>query len=225
MAKAAEHQKPNVSIDVVLFTIRGGRLHVLIARRAADARVFPGKFALPGGYVHVDEDQDLMATVRRVLKQKVGLTAPYLEQLATFGGAYRDPDGWSIAIAYYGVVPESYVEPVLGQDVRLVPVDELPPLPFDHPEIVSTGVKRLRGKSGYSSLPAFLLPETFTLNELQEVYEQVMGVRLEKPTFRRKVEAQGFVEAIPGEMRGGAHRPAQLYRRVGETLREFDQVF
>lgn len=217
----SERPQPITTVDVALFTLCQTRLSVLLARRARDP--FAGSLALPGGFVHVEEDNDAAATARRVLRDKVGLTAPYLEQLETFTGKFRDPRGWSCSIAYYAVVPEARVATVAG-DVVLAPVDELPALPFDHAAIIAKGAKRLRGKSSYSSLPTYLLPETFTLNELQMVYEQVMGTALEKPTFRRKIEAQGFIAAVPGQMRTGSHRPAQLYRVVAETLREFHQA-
>lgn len=217
-----ERPQPITTVDVALFTLRQARLCVLLARRAREP--FAGSLALPGGFVHVEEDDDAAATARRVLRDKAGLTAPYLEQLESFTGKFRDPRGWSCSIAYYAVVPEAQVAAVLGEDVVLAAVDELPALPFDHAAIIAKGAKRLRGKSSYSSLPTYLLPEMFTLNELQTVYEQVMGTALEKPTFRRKIEAQGFIAAVPGRMRTGSHRPAQLYRVVTESLREFHQA-
>ena len=218
----SDYESPIETVDVAIFTVRGGRLCVLLARRAKDP--YAGVFALPGGYIHPEEDDDVAATARRVLRDKIGLAAPYLEQLYTFSGKFRDPRGWSSSVAHYAVVPEALVGGALGDDVRLVPVDELPALPFDHNDMVAMAVRRIRGKSSYSSLPTFLLPEEFTVDELHAVYQQVLGVDLPKPTFRRKIEAQGIIVPVEGKMRVGPHRPAQMYRASHDTLREFDQA-
>lgn len=207
MPQAEGWPTPIATVDVALFTLRHGALSVVLTRREAEPH--KGQLALPGGFVHVDEDADATATARRVLKQKANLAAPYLEQLYTFAGRERDPRGWSLSIAYYALVPDSRLT---APALEVPPVDKLPPLPFDHAAIVAAAVERLRGKSTYSSLPGFLLPETFTISELREVYEQVIGIRLDKASFRRKVEDQGIVEEVRGQRRGGAHRPAQLYR-------------
>lgn len=217
----SEFQSPIATVDVALFTLSERRLCVALARRPAQADVFAGAFALPGGYVHVDEDDDTEASARRVLATKLGLVVPYLEQLYTFSGKFRDPRGWSVSIAYYAVTPASALT---GPDVRLVPVDDLPALPFDHGRIVGQAVERLRAKAGYSSLPTFLLPAKFTLDELYSVYCQVIGTDLNKVSFRRKIENQGIVAAIPGEKQHGAHRPAQMYRVAATRLKQFDQM-
>jgi 8-oxo-dGTP diphosphatase len=198
---------PIATVDVALFTLRAAALSVVLTRRENEP--FKGALALPGGFVHVDEDADATATARRVLREKASLAAPYLEQLYTFAGGARDPRGWSVSIAYYALVPDARL---IAPALEVLPVDKLPDLPFDHAAIIASGVARLRGKSTYSSLPGFLLPETFTISELREVYEQVIGVHLDKASFRRKVEDQGIVEEVKGQRRGGAHRPAQLYR-------------
>lgn len=217
----AEYETPIATVDVALFTLAEGKLRVLLARRPDDARVYPGVMALPGGYIHVEEDDDADACARRVLRGKAGLAAPYLEQLYTFTGKFRDPRNWSLSIAYYAVVPAAEL---VGPNLRLVAVDDLPALPFDHNDIVAMAVRRLRGKAAYSSLPTFLLPPKFTMDDLHCVYQQVMGVELNKVSFRRKIEQQGIVVPVPGEKQHGAHRPAQLYRVADDTLKEFDQT-
>jgi ADP-ribose pyrophosphatase YjhB (NUDIX family) len=209
------------TVDVALFTLREGRLCVVLLRR--QNQPYKGRLALPGGYIHVDEDGDALETARRVLRQKTGLVSPYLEQLYTFSGAFRDRRGWSLSVCYYALVPEGSLVPAPGVEIELVPADDIPALPFDHNLIVATAIERLRGKSTYSSLPAFLLPALFTLTELQEVYEKVLGLRLDKATFRAKIEAQGIVEPAQGMKRGGAHRPAQLYRLAAQGLTEFER--
>jgi hypothetical protein len=105
-----------------------------------------------------------------------------------------------------------------------VAADRVPALPFDHNAIVAAALARLRGKASYSSLPAFLLPRTFTLSQLQDVYERVLGQTLDKSSFRRKIEAQGMITPVDEMVRGGRHRPAQLYRLNDRTLTEFDRL-
>ena len=209
-----EYERPNVTVDVALFALRKGRLCVLLAPRTAEPHA--GVLALPGGYVHVDEDADTEATARRVLMQKIGTAVPYVEQLYTFSGIARDPRGWSVSVAYYALLPEGSV--VLPEGALFMPVDAVealdPPLPFDHLAIVAKAVERLRGKSTYSGLPLFLLGREFTMREVQAVYETVLGETLPAASFRRRVEEQGLVRAR-GYMRvGKANRPAQLYEAV-----------
>lgn len=224
-----DYPKPNQSVDVVLLTLHQGHLCVLLAPRPSESDLFPGALALPGGYIHTDEDDDLLATAHRVLRGKAGVAVPYMEQLYTFSGKYRDPRGWSTSVAYISVVPALVLEAVHGagpEAPRLYPVETVPALPFDHNEIVKRAVVRLRGKSTYSSLPTLLLPKMFTMSELRTVYEQTLGLSIPKVTFRRKIEALGIVEPVCGLVQAkGASRPAQFYRRTSEALMEFDQAF
>ncbi len=206
------------TVDVVLLTIVDGRLSVgLLAR---DAAPFEGVMALPGGYVHAQEDLDTHGAAVRTLAAKLGLSSPYLEQIATFSGIARDPRGWSLSVAYAALVPQSRLAtPAAG--FSLTPVDELPQLPFDHTHIVEVAVRRVRNKSAYSSLPLHLCGEQFTLPELQSVYEAVIGESLNKVSFRRKMHELQILEAIPDTLaRGNAHRPAQLYRLRPEYRRK-----
>lgn len=180
---------------------------------------------MPGGFVRVDEDASTHEAARRILKDKSGTEASHLEQLATFSGPFRDPRGWSISVAYYALVPADELAAALEEDdVRIWPVGALPALPFDHREIIDTAVARLRSKSSYSSLPAYLLKGMFTMAELQRVYEEIVGEQLDRTSFRRNILAQGVVESVEGAVRKGSHRPAQLYRRAGDTLRAFDRT-
>ena len=199
------------TVDVVLLTLEQGALKVALVRR--DREPFAQALALPGGYVHAQEDVDAEASAARVLRDKAGLeNSPYLEQLATFSGAVRDPRGWSVAVAYCALVPAEVLAQAAAR-LQLVPVDRLPPLPFDHRQIVDAAVQRVRSKSQYSSLPVHLCAEPFTLPQLQAVYEAVLGEPLNKVSFRRKVDELAMLEPVPGALQtGGAHRPAQLYR-------------
>jgi len=197
------------TVDVVLLTLLDGALHVALLPR--DKAPFAGVLALPGGYVHAQEDANTQASAVRVLAAKAGLVSPYLEQLATFSGPQRDPRGWSISVAYCALVPSSVLQQSHG--LQLLPVQNVPALAFDHAAILATALERVRSKSLYSSLPVHLCAQPFTLPQLQSVYESVLGEPLNKVSFRRKMDELGMLEALPGQLQtGGAHRPAQLYR-------------
>ncbi|MFZ4790377.1 MAG: NUDIX hydrolase [Candidatus Competibacteraceae bacterium] len=212
-------QQPWVMVDTALFTILEERLCLLLARRQEPP--FEGVPALPGGFVHVEEDIDTTMAARRVIRGKLGIDAPYLEQLFTFSGPARDPRGWSISVAYYALIPAALLSQ--SQAVEAVPVEALPGLPFDHPQIVAKAIERLRGKATYSSLPAFLLPGEFTMNDLHRIYQQTIGTRLDQASFRHKILEQDIIEPIPNRFRGGAHRPARLYRLTRRVLTSFER--
>ena len=227
MAENSRHSShPSIvcTVDVVLLTLRESRLEVLLVQR--DKPPFEGAWALPGGFVHAQEDADTTASAMRVLKEKAGLESPYLEQLATFSGLARDPRGWSIAVVYCALVPFEALAKVLGGDgvtaantVRLQDAASLSRLPFDHDAMVAAALARVRSKSQYSSLPVHLCGAEFTLPQLQQIYEVVLGEPVNKVSFRRKMDELDMLEPVPGAMRGGAaHRPAQLYR-VREPFR------
>lgn len=219
-----EKAKPIIcTVDVVLLTLREGALHVALLKR--DREPFKGVLALPGGYIHEQEDQSAGDAAARVLQEKTGIVPPYLEQLATFAGPGRDPRGWSVSIAYYALVPPSILSAANGAQIVVLPVERLPSLPFDHKSIVESAVSRVRTKSQYSSLPVYLCGESFTLPQLQSVYEAVLGEPINKVSFRRKLDELGMLEPIEGAMAGGqAHRPAQLYRLRREFRRSLSVV-
>lgn len=205
------------TVDVVLLTLQGKRLKVALLRREKEP--YAGALALPGGYVHPQEDRDTLDAAQRVLREKTGVQSPYLEQLETFSGPTRDPRGWSVSVAHYALVPLAVLQGQGSQALELVDVEDLKGLPFDHASIVQAAVARLRNKSAYSSLPAHLCDEQFTMAELQSVYEAVMGTSLNKVSFLRKVDELGLAEPIEGEFRRGDHRPAQLYRLRAQLRR------
>ncbi len=209
--------KPSVTVDVAAFTAREGKLCLLLVKRGVWP--FEGAWALPGGFVKLEEDLDTAA--RRELGEETGVSAAhYLEQLYTFGAVGRDPRTRVISVAYYALLPglESGLavgEPEAGTDAaeaRWWPLESLPDLAFDHAEIAQTALKRLRAKLGYTSVAYALLPEEFTLTELQTVYEIILGQTIDKRNFRKKMLAAEILEATPRQKRDGAHRPAQLYR-------------
>lgn len=212
---------PIVTVDVVLMTLLDGELAIACLKRAELPH--QGELALPGGYAHPGEDGSLEHTARRVLRSKAGVKIAYLEQLQTFSGATRDPRGWSLSVAYCALMrPEQMT--ALHPVVQLIKISALPALPFDHAAIVEAALRRVQNKASYSSLPTFLLPATFTLSEMQTVYEQVLGGRLDRVSFRRKMIEQHFIEPVAGEFKTGVQRPAQLYRLKKQTLTAFERA-
>lgn len=196
-----------LTVDVALLTLVAGELHLALLKR--DVEPFKATWALPGGYIHEGEDHSAKDAAARVLTQKMNVASPYLEEFGTFSGPARDPRGWSLTVVYFALVPEQVLSPA----VKLFPVSRLPGLPFDHKEIVTNVVERVRNKASYSSLPVHLCAPEFTIPELHAIYEALMGEALALPTFRRKMEDLGVLEAVVGKTKlSGSHRPAQLYR-------------
>lgn len=199
------------SVDVVLLTVEDATLKVALLERDHDP--FCGTLALPGGFIHPEHDQDTQASAVRMLKDKTGIASPYLEQLGTFSGRARDPRGWSLAVAYYALVPHTVIAASGRRGVLLQAASEARGLPFDHSQIVAAALERVQSKSSYSSLPVYLCGPSFTLPQLQSVYEVVLGEPINKVSFRRKMDELGLLEPLEGQLQvGQAHRPAQLYR-------------
>jgi 8-oxo-dGTP diphosphatase len=213
-----DFQRPYTTVDVVIFTVRSDALEVLLVQRPADTNEpFPGLWALPGGFVDVHIDSDLQACARRKLHDKTGVTSPYLEQLGSWGSATRDPRGWSATHAYFALIPardERLAKGANAADVAWFEVDGMPRnrrLAFDHGQILHAAVERLRSKVEYTSLPAFLLPEPFTLPQLQHTYEVVLGRPIDKSGFRTRMLAAGFLEEV-GVVESNSNRPPLGYR-------------
>ncbi|MBC8162604.1 MAG: NUDIX hydrolase [Roseiflexaceae bacterium] len=206
---------PTVGVSVVIFSLQlteeERRLSVLLVRR--DAPPFAGMWALPGGWVHYGEGLEQAA--RRHLRTKTGLRPTYLEQLYTFGQPGRDPREHRIAVAYYALVrnDEHELSAAPEREARWYSVDQLPaPLAFDNDAIISYALWRLRNKVSYAAIAFQLLPPTFTLTQLREVYLAILGTKIDPTNFRRKVEASGTIVPTGARVEGGAHRPPQLYR-------------
>lgn len=213
-------ERPLVSVDVVIFSVRSDRLELLLVRRQEQAQEpFPGRWALPGGFVDTAQDRSLLACARRKLKEKTGVATPYLEQLGSWGSASRDPRGWSATHAYFALiaapsVKESDATAPIEHEWATVEAALQRKLAFDHAEILAAALDRLRSKVEYTSLPAFLLPEPFTLPQLQHTYEIVLGRELDKSAFRKRMLDAGFLEEVD-RVTGSAGRQAQGYR-VGD---------
>jgi 8-oxo-dGTP diphosphatase len=217
-SQVADFERPLSSVDLVIFSVRDGELTVLLVKRPSESgEPFPGKWALPGGFIDTARDRDLEGCARRKLMEKTGIEAPYLEQLGSFGSATRDPRGWSATHVYFALMVSGYPTPQPGGNasdsrwfrVRGEGLKE--DLAFDHADILSAALARLRSKVEYTSLPAFLLPAEFTLTQLQKIYEVILGRPLEKKAFRTRVLAAEIIEELPRKL-SGPNRPAQLYR-------------
>lgn len=200
---------PTVAVDVALCTVRDGALCVLVGQ--AGGGPFVGRWVLPGGRLRDTETLDEAAA--RELREQTGLADPYLEQLYTFGSPQRDPSDRVVAVAYVGLVPPDSGPLVPGGKYAALawrPVDDLPPLAYDHRAVVETAVARLRAKLQYTNLVYTLLPRAFTLSELQSRYEAILGRPLDRRNFRRKILSLGLLKPL-GRERRGAHRPAALF--------------
>lgn len=209
--RPAPADRPALSVDVVIFSLRRSALHVLLIRRAASP--FKGKWAIPGGFVEPTES--LEEAARRELLEETDLHDVYVEQLYTFGDPKRDPRGRVVTVAYFALVPEDVLASA-GDDAAEAewhPIDRLPDLAFDHAEIVGYALQRLRYKLEYTSVGFELLPNEFTLTDLQTAYEIVLGEKLDKRNFRRRIlEAEILAETSRYRDGEGQGRPARLYR-------------
>jgi 8-oxo-dGTP diphosphatase len=200
----------------VIFTLQDGALKVLLGQRGEHPH--KGRWALPGGFIDLRRDADLDATATRKLREKTGVEVSYLEQLQGFGSAVRDPRGWSVTFAYFALIDAAGVTLSHGggsSAAAWVGVDDLAAradLAFDHADIVAVALQRLRAKVEYTSLPVHLLAAEFTLSDLQQVYETVLGRSVDKSAFRKRIKEGDFLEEIPGKLRHASNRPAQLYR-------------
>lgn len=201
-----------VTVDLVVLTVRTGRLQVLLVRRGVEP--FRDAWALPGGFVMADEDLD--AAAARELGEETSLPdLGHLEQLASYGAPGRDPRGRVVTVAYLALLPD-LPAPVAGSDAAVAAWTALPtpPLAFDHDRILADGIERARAKLEYTPLATAFCPAEFTISELREVYEAVWGRKLDPRNFHRKVTGTpGFVEPVGRAVAAERGRPAQLFRR------------
>jgi 8-oxo-dGTP diphosphatase len=226
-------ERPSVTVDVVLLAIsEHGHLQTLLTQRGDHP--FKGAWALPGGFLRLTESLD--AAARRVLRQKAGAKNVYLEQLYTFGDVDRDPRTRVLTVAYYALVPAGRMELALAaarsEDLSAQVANLDVPwsgetggpvvvydnngteitLAFDHAAIIGAAIKRIRGKLDYAPIGFELLPELFTLFELQQIHEAVLGRKVNKDSFRRKMLASKLIEHTGERQTAVGHRPGALYR-------------
>ncbi|TWT35996.1 Bifunctional NMN adenylyltransferase/Nudix hydrolase [Posidoniimonas corsicana] len=211
MTHLYEFARPALTVDIVVFGLDEEDLQVMLIQR--DLAPFEGGWALPGGFVRVDETLDDAA--RRELVEETGLKDIYLEQLYTFGAVERDPRERVVTVAYYALVNLEGHHVQASTDARNAawfPVSDLPELAFDHQAILDAAHERLRGKVRYQPIGFELLPERFTLRQLQHMYEVILDRELDKRNFRKKVLAMEIVKETKEIEKDVAHRAARLYR-------------
>ena len=196
--------RPAVTVDLVTFCLAEGELRVLLIRR--NEPPFSGAWTLPGGFVH--EREPLRRTALRVLSSKASLDDVYLEQLATFGDPERDPRDHVISVAYFAILPLGLEYEGPGQWFN---VDSLPGMGFDHQNIATVALERLRAKLSYTDIGFKFMHPEFTLGELQKSWETILGMSLDKRNFRKAILKQ--VQDTGKKSTGGAHPPAKIFRR------------
>ena len=211
------YEMPFTRVEVAVLSLVEERLCVLLIKR--EDQPYKGRWALPGGVIRVDLDNDLEDTAHRVAGERLGVRLPFLRQIGAVGSSTRDPRGaWALAVVYRALVVVDQIHPVAGKRITglaWVPADNLgshTPLAFDHEAIVKEAVKQTRTQIDELDFPVGYLPAKFTLSELQKLCEQLSGSRIDKSSFRRKLRERELVEPIEGEFEGGANRPAAVYR-------------
>ncbi len=213
MPYSYEYPHPAVTTDIAVFSLHQQQLQLLLVRRGQPPH--KGKWALPGGFLEIDEDLDSCA--KRELKEETGAADLYIEQLFTFGHPERDPRERIISVTYFALAPAEKLTIRAGSDAaeaEWFPFDTLPELAFDHADIIQLAKERLAAKTLYSTIAFQLMPETFTLSELQSVYEILRGEALDKRNFRKWILSLNLLEETGGKRRNGNHRPAKIYRAI-----------
>jgi len=213
VAHTYEYPRPNLTVDCVVFglDVKEKDLKVMLIQR--DIPPFEGKWALPGGFVRMNET--LEETALRELKEETGIEKVFLEQLYTFGDLKRDPRERIVTVAYYALVNlnEHRIQATTdARDAAWFSVNDLPELAFDHEKIVQTALARLKGKVRYEPIGFELLPKKFTLTQFQELYEIVLGRVLDKRNFRKKIFGMGFLADLNEVQQDVTHRAAKLYQ-------------
>ena len=208
-----EYEMPSVAVDCVIFglDLDDNTLKVVLIERGLEP--YKGMWAIPGGFVRPGESLDEAAM--RELNEETGISDVFLEQLYTFGGPRRDPRGWVISVAYYALVSPDKHSVVAATDARRAqwfPASRLPRLAFDHEKILDVALERLRGKLTYAPIGFELLPEKFTIKQLQKLYEIVLDRTLDNRNFRKKIFSMNVLRELDEMQQGVPHRAARLYK-------------
>lgn len=211
MSYQYDYPHPAVSVDIVVFTIENDELKVLLIQRGLEP--FEGQWALPGGFVGINES--LGTAAKRELKEETGVGATYLEQLHTFGHPDRDPRERVISVAYYALIPPARLSlsaTTDARDAQLYSINALPTLAFDHARILGRARQRVKEQLNDSDIAYKLLPKTFTMFELRRVHELFLGEEVDKRNFLKKIIALDQIEETGEKRESVRHRPARLYR-------------
>jgi ADP-ribose pyrophosphatase YjhB (NUDIX family) len=216
-SSAKRYPMPFVRIELVILGVVDGALSVLLAKRAEEP--YAGAWALPGGVLRIDQDSDLDAAASRVAQERLNTSLEHMSQLRAVGGKKRDPRApWSLSVVYRILLRAERLAAIPGKridELKWHPLARLPAaksIAFDHMELIENALQACRSEAQRLDLPLGLLDEEFTLGELQSTFEALLGRPLDKSSFRRRLADRDSVVAIEGATRGGANRPAQLYR-------------
>lgn len=212
---------PLCTVDIVPFRFHNHQLQVLSCQRHQHPA--KGLWALPGGFIDINQDKDLDATAQRKLVAKIGTAAPYIEQVQTVGSQQRDPRGWSITVVYYALFPGVTANQPLHADTRWLNVQDnsvSQPLAFDHNQLITVALERFQNKVQYTSLPVYLLPECFTLADISDVFLAILGKTPPMRSIRNRFLNKDLLEDT-GEKRYGSNRPATLYRLKESAAAQF----
>lgn len=214
---------PAVTVDVVIFAIQENNLKVLLIKRAGEP--FKNFRALPGGFLVKNEPSRL--AVARILKEKAGVSRVYTEQLYTFDDPTRDPRGHTLTVVYFALASNDAIKLYDGktENPQFFSVKKLPSLAFDHKKIIYYALGRLKSKLEYTNVVYSLLPKEFTMPQLQQAYETILGKRLDKRNFIKKFSALGIVRPVPKKLGGPRRRPARLYRFTSPEPLELKKFF
>ncbi len=205
-----EYPRPALTTDCITFGFDAGELKILLIERGLEP--FKGKWAIPGGFLNMNENADDCA--KRELYEETGLQDVFMEQLYTFSDAGRDPRGRVVTIAYYALIKLSDYTVTAGDDAKNAQwfsISQIPPLAFDHNQILSAALSRLRGKIRYQPIGFELLPEKFTLPDLQNLYEAILEAKIDRRNFRRKIIQTGLLIDHGESVKGVPHKGAKYY--------------
>ncbi len=211
MAFTYEYPRPALTVDCVVFGLDSGDLKVLLIQRGLEP--YKGRWALPGGFVHLNESLEQAAA--RELEEETHLKEMYLEQLYTFGKPDRDPRGRTVSVAYYALVVlegRKISAATDASNAAWFSISDLPSLAFDHDDIITAAIQRLKGKVRYQPIGFELLPPKFALSELQHLYETILERQLDKRNFRKKILSMDVLVETDEIQSDVAHRAARLYR-------------
>lgn len=215
-----DKKRPAVTVDVVIFTVIENDLKVLLIKRSLQP--FEGCWALPGGFVRMDESMENAA--KRELMEETGVKNVYLEQLYTFGNPGRDPRTRVITVSYFALISPKGIKlesTTDASEAMWFSAYKLPKLAFDHDTIARYALQRLKWKLEYTTVAFSLLPEKFTLGELQKIYETIFNKKFDKRNFRKKILSLGLIEETREKLKNVSHRPAKLYsfrKKIGEIV-------